>query len=211
MANLGAQAESGLDASDITTGTLGNTVFPAGHVIKTYSVVFKGTQAIQRASTPGTRLNDSEWILVGTGASGASGEALSIVCDAPRSSSSKYLITGHVYFSNDNGGGTYFVFMYSNSGQTVTKIPDTNGTLTTNQQAMHLGYGHQSSNTFNYAVNSASMTYLWSPSSSLAQTISLRGCSYNTSRFDINLTSDNSDSAYNSRGISTLTVQEIAG
>ena len=42
MANLGAQAGSGLDASDITTGTLGavtlgsSVVFPAGHVLGVY-------------------------------------------------------------------------------------------------------------------------------------------------------------------------------
>ena len=73
MANLGAQAGSGLDASDITTGTLGNTVqdnitrlgtvttgtmkntihsdstFPTGHVIQT---VFK--QSGEQGSTTST-------------------------------------------------------------------------------------------------------------------------------------------------------------
>ena len=74
MANLGAQAGSGFDASDLTTGTLGNTVqdnitrlgtvttgtfngtigtndaFPAGHVVQYKSVIVVGNQSTNQTS-----------------------------------------------------------------------------------------------------------------------------------------------------------------
>jgi len=186
--------------------------FPAGHVVKTYQNVFKGTQSIARGNGNAGQIPDSDFILVGTGASGTSGSPLSITCDTPVSNSSKYLITACVYFSNQNNGSTFFRLFYNNSGvSSDTRLPDLNETILSNQTAVHLGYGHQGSNQDVHTIRNANMTYLWSPSSSLAQTISIKGISYQTSAFIINTTDNSGDANYNSRGISTLTIQEIAG
>ena len=63
IANLGTQAGSGLDASDITTGTMGavtlgdSVVFPAGHVVQT--VYGSSTAVTSTTSTSSTTINAS--------------------------------------------------------------------------------------------------------------------------------------------------------
>ena len=195
------------------SGTIGSSAtFPSGSVIKTYQNVFKGTQSIARGNGNAGLIPDSDFILVGTGASGTSGSPLSITCDTPASNSSKYLITACVYFSNQNNGSTYFKLFYNNSGiSSDTPLPEVNSQLASTQTQVHLGYGHQGNNQTVHAMHNANMTYLWSPSSSLAQTISIKGISYSTSDFTVNSTDHVTDANYNSKGISTLTIQEIAG
>ena len=190
-----------------------DVTFPAGHVVKTYQKLFKGTQSIARGNGNAGQIPVSEYILVGTGASGDDGSPLSITCDTPKSSSSKYLVTAHLYFSNQNNGSTFFRIFYNNSGvSSDTSLPDlTNLEGQSDQTQFHLGYGHQSANEHPYAIHNASITYLWSPASALAQTISIKGISYSTSPFVVNRTDHNGDSNYNGRAISTLTIQEIAG
>ena len=101
---------------------------------------------------------------------------------------------------------------YNNSGvSSDTSLPDLNLGISSDQSQIHLGYGHQGSNEHAYALHNSAMTYLWSPGSALAQTISIKGASYSTTGFNINITSSNANANYNARGISTLTVQEIAG
>ena len=196
----------------VASGTLGSSVvFPAGHVIKTYHAVFKGAQSITGQRNAQTAVPDGDYILVGNGASGAAGAPLSITCDAPASSSSKYLITGTVTASNIDSGQMALKFFYNNSGVgSETSLPDFNSGASGVQSASHFGASHNSSGGSAYSTRQLGGSYLWSPSSSLAQTISFKAANYTANTLRINRPDHDGNSSYVLKSISTLVIQEIA-
>ena len=196
------------------TATLSGTgvTFPTGHIVKTYHAVFKGEQSFTRGSgTATTSVVDTDYILVGTGASGTSGSSLSITCDTPASSSSKYLITASITGSNINAEIFAIKFFYNNSGvSSDTSLPDYNSGTSSLQTHTHFGASHNSSGGSIYSTRQLGGSYLWSPSSSLPQTIMVKVTTYQSDNMRINRPDDNGNYSYNVKSISTLVVQEIA-
>ncbi len=200
-----------LTGGTISGGIISSAVtFPAGHIIKHYQVVFKGQQAI--SNTPSTPPVDSDFILIGTGAGGADGVALTLTCDAPVSSSSKYLITAALHQSRSQDGMLGFRIMYNNSGLgSDTSMINGNGGASMTLATFGRGHPSTTGNAGNYGLAQTGLTYLWSPSSSLTQTIMVKGTNYSGSANHINRDDQNSDTPHHVSPISTLTVQEIAG
>tara|TARA_R100000353_G_scaffold17299_2_gene16287 strand:- start:3324 stop:3986 length:663 start_codon:yes stop_codon:yes gene_type:complete len=185
---------------------------PAGSVIKTYHAVFKGEQSFTKGSgNATTSVVDTDYILVGTGASGSSGSPLSITCDTPLSNSSKYLITASITASNINDEFVPIKFFYNNSGvSSDTSLPDVNAEAGGYQTATHFGASHNSVGGSIYSTRQLGGSYLWSPSSSLAQTIMVKVTTYQSGYMKINGPDNDDNNSYIMKSISTLVIQEIA-
>ena len=199
LGNTTAMTESG--------GVLTYLNVPAGHIIKTYHKAFKARQAF---TNTGPSL-DSNYITVGTGASGADGDPLQITTDTPASSSSKYLITCTLHQSRSQDGMLGFRLMYNNAGtHTAITLGNVSGS---SQSRVTFGRGHPSTlgNSGNYGLAQTGIMYLWEPASAAAQTIFVKGCNYNTTANHINVDDIDTNSSHTVRAISTLTVQEVAG
>ena len=193
----------------LTLGT--NTTFASGNVIKTYHAVFKGEQSITGQRNAQTAVPDGDYIIIGSGASGSTGSPLSITCDAPASSSSKYLITITVTASNIDSGLLAIKFFYNNSGvSSDTSLPDVNTEAGGVQMASHFGASHNSAGGSQYSSRQLGGSYLWSPSSSLAQTIIGKAANYTTNTLRINRPEHDGNTSYVLKSISTLVIQEIA-
>ena len=190
-----------------------DVTFPTGHVIKTYQNVFKGEQSLTNSGgNHTTAVPDSDYVVVGTGASGANGSPLSITCDAPVSSSSKYLIIATINSSNRNVGFVGFKYFYNNSGVgSDTVLPDASNATGGLQTAGHFGASHNSGGGSDYSTKTSANMYLWSPSSSLAQTIIVKVATYTADDIYINRSVDDGNYSYVFKATSTLTIQEIAG
>jgi len=211
----GASTFSGgiANTGTITAGTLGSSVvFPTGHVVKTYHAVFKGEQSFNKGSgNATTNVVDTNYILVGTGASGSGGSPLSITCDTPFSSSSKYLITASITASNIDSEIVAIKFFYNNSGvSSDTSLPDYNSEAGGYQVATHFGASHNSVGGSVYSTRQLGGSYLWSPSSSLAQTIMVKVSTYQSTNMRINRPDSDDNNSYIMKSISTLVIQEIA-
>ena len=193
----------------LTLGT--NTTFASGNVIKTYHAVFKGEQSITGQRNAQTAVPDGDYIIIGSGASGSTGSPLSITCDAPASSSSKYLITITVTASNIDSGLLAIKFFYNNDGvSSDTSLPDVNSAAGGVQMASHFGASHNSAGGSQYSSRQLGGSYLWSPSSSLAQTIIGKAANYTTNTLRINRPEHDGNTSYVLKSISTLVIQEIA-
>ena len=185
--------------------------FPTGHVVKTYHAVFKGEQSFNKPSgNSNSNVVDTDYILVGTGASGSSGAPLSITCDTPVSSSSKYLITASITASNIDSEIVAIKLFYNNSGvSSDTSLPDYNTSASGVQVATHFGASHNSNGGSIYSTRQLGGSYLWSPSSSLPQTIMVKVTTYSANNMRINRPENNNNNSYLMKSISTLVIQEI--
>ena len=201
---------SGLTAlGTVTAGNISNAdiVYPVGHIVKIYHKVFKDRQAISRVSGNDTNnISDSEFILIGTGASGTSGDPLTITTDIPASSASKFLIQSSVHTSGENSNSMFLRF-YSGS----SFISDSGGLADVGiDTSMSFGKSHLSVGGSDYGVMNFSGSYLWSPSSASAQTISVRGMGYASNKTSyINEGVNTGNQSYQGTATSYLTVMEV--
>ena len=189
-----------------TIANMTNCTFPAGHIIKLYTKQFRDRQAFTNTGPN----SDSNYITVGHGASGTSGDPLEITTDTPASATSKYLITANVYQSRSQDGMLAFRIMYNNNGTHTAIVL---GRSSGSQTRATFGRGHPSTlgNSGNYGLAHSGITFLWEPNSAVDQTIYCKGCNYNTNANHVNCDDSNANTDHVINTISTLTVQEIAG
>tara|TARA_Y100001938_G_scaffold21829_1_gene28105 strand:+ start:4424 stop:5056 length:633 start_codon:yes stop_codon:yes gene_type:complete len=210
MANLGAQAGSGFDASDITTGTLGNTVqdnitrlgtvtsgtfngtFPAGHILQIVQSAKSDTASIESAT-----FGD----IPGTDQAGSG----SVFCVkiTPSATSSKILFMANLNVGSEAGNAGAKIKL-KRDGIDIAK-GNASGSNTT---ATFGNYGSQALD-----MRSMSMTYLDSPSTTSEITYKPQfmseGASYSTW---INRPDNLTGSATNGYLLySNLIVMEVAG
>jgi len=132
---------------------------------------------------------------------------LTITTDIPASSASKFLIQSSVHTSADNANSMYLRF-YSGS----SFISDSGGLADVGDKdtSMSFGKSHISVGGSDYGVMNFSGSYLWSPSSASAQTISVRGMGYNNTKTSyINEGVNTANSSYYGTATSYLTVMEV--
>ena len=112
MANLGAQAGSGLDASDITTGTLGavtlgsSVVFPAGKVVG-HTAVHHNQSSTQVLISGSIQELDTDLRLTYTA----------------KSSSNKLLFQVYGWFCSPNSDGLSWAYIYETTDGIVNPPP----------------------------------------------------------------------------------------
>ena len=169
------------------------TKFPAGMIVNVQQVVKKGTQVI----------SSQTYVLV---------SGLTITTATPKSSSSKFLIeytiAGSIY--NDTNHG--YLQIYKNGSALTDAQADSSGDNALGSRTAATTVLNQSGaadgSAFSYA-----MKFLDSPSSSTAVTYAIYGKTSNSNgNLYINRAGRDNDAAtYDGRGISTLTVMEIAG
>ena len=215
IANLGTQAGSGLDASDITTGALGAGVtFPTGHIIKNHSKTFLGVQTLAAHGSNSNTVDYSDtldrWVLVGTGASGASGDPLLITTGTPSSSSSKYLLRANVTHSKQSNSSIMMKWWYrvAGTGDYVPLVHGQDDAVSANWIRHAFGSDHHSSGS-NHGVRQGNMEYLWSPGTTNSYDIQVMGFAY-TQQMYINRPTNSDNNNYMGNAISTFTVQEVA-
>ena len=120
MANLGAQAGSGLDASDITTGTLGavtlgsSVVFPAGKVV--------GHTAVQH--------DQSSTQVLQSGAPSELDTDLRLTYTA-KSSSNKLLFQVYAWFCSPSSDSLSWAYVYNVTDSSIVNSPSSNGSRKT--------------------------------------------------------------------------------
>ena len=169
------------------------TQFPAGMIVNIQQAVKKGTQVI----------SSQTYVLV---------SGLTITTATPKSSSSKFLIeytiAGSIY--NDTNHG--YLQIYKNGSALTDAQADSSGDNALGSRTAATTVLNQSGaadgSAFSYA-----MKFLDSPSSSTAVTYAIYGKTSNSNgNLYINRAGRDNDAAtYDGRGISTLTVMEIAG
>ena len=219
--SLGGQTlatQTGSDAPVLGSVTLNSTQsFPAGMIVKTYQAIFKGVQGITTvADNPSIEVSNdvSKWIVIGEGASGADGTPLNLVLDAPKSSSSKYLIRSSVTFSRFANGSNNMGWWYRTAGTSDAYVPLVQGNDPSYNYWVQGAFGssHHSTTggTGYYGVRQGVGEYLWSPSTTTPYQIQVMMFNYSGTN-QINRPHNND--AYNYMGtfISTFTIQEIAG
>ena len=210
MATLSVGGTTIFDGSALQSGAvLTSATFPAGHVVKVYNKVFKARQGISRSSgEASTAVADSDYVLIGTGATGTSGDPLEITTDIPQSDSSKFIINSSVHISANNNDSMYLRIYGGGAFITDADGLADNGNLDT---AYAFGKIHMSASMTDYGVFCYSVSYLWSPSSASAQTISIKGTGYSASNTTyINEGYNDGNHAYYGTATSTLTVMEVA-
>ena len=173
------------------TGTIvsianGTTFAPAGHVIQVKSAAFTDVLAISSADTRTDITNLS----------------LSIT---PSSTSSKILVNTHICY----GGSANNLY---GSGYLMRDSTDigVNTTATGNQLNISFGLNLVGQTNETYKLRNSSMTFLDSPSTTSALTYKVQGRLDANGILYINRTGQDANADYGSRGISTLTVMEIA-
>ncbi|QDP53844.1 MAG: hypothetical protein GOVbin3332_28 [Prokaryotic dsDNA virus sp.] len=128
------------------------------------------------------------------------------VAITPSSTSSKILVTTHISYGGSNNN------LYA-SGYLMRDSTDigVNTTATGNQFNISFGMDLTGQANETYKLRNSSMSFLDSPSStsSLIYKVQVRVNSNGT--LYINRTGDNSNADYGSKGISTLTIMEVAG
>ena len=128
------------------------------------------------------------------------------VAITPSSTSSKILVTTHISYGASSNN------LYS-SGYLMRDSTDigVNTTATGNQFNISFGMDLTGQANETYKLRNSSMSFLDSPSStsSLIYKVQVRVNSNGT--LYINRTGDNSNADYGSKGISTLTIMEVAG
>ena len=201
-------------ASRLQTG--GN--YPAGHIIKTYAKTFTGIQTIVPANVANSTTDYSDspdsWTLVGTGASGDSGDPLTITTDAPFASSSKYLLKAYVNHSRRTSGSAQMAWWYRTAGSNDVFVPVVRGKGSTYNNWVRHAFGspHNSTTGGNgaYGTRVGAMEYLWSPNSSNAFEIQIKMFVYADVML-INRANNTDGYNYMGNSISTFIIQELAG
>jgi len=174
------------------SGTIGNATFPAGHVVKVYSVTFRGTDS---NGTDG-------FVIVGAGDS----DELKIVTDTPQSTASKFLITFSIGGFSANGASQTSFQIFKNGSFITNAGSDANTGSRTSETA-----GHFMTSDANH-TGAFAFSFLDSPSSSSALTYDIRFRNQGTTVSTINYPYGNlNDSGtYASYSASTLIIQEVA-
>ena len=195
MANLGAQAGSGFDASDLTTGTLGTSVFPAGHIIQVQFRGFDADQSIGNGSDTGTT-----FVTVG---SGVSGEEFSISMAV--SSGNKIVGFGNVNLVGTDRYSALKVFVDS------TQIAS--GTETGSNRANVTVASHSNNNLTNdeYVMGNSSFSFNYTPSDTSSHTYTVKaGSTYVGAAYTIiNRPESNDNHPYIHRGYSSFILMEV--
>ena len=124
----------------------------------------------------------------------------------PSSTSSKILVNTHISY----GGSDNNLYASGNLLRDSTAI-GVNTTATGNQ--LNISFGMELTGQANetYKLRNSSMTFLDSPSTTSAITYKVQGRLDANGILYINRTGQDANADYGSRGISTLTVMEIAG
>ena len=115
---------------------------------------------------------------------------------------------------DDNQDPAYWArLFYNNSGVgSDTHIPIIGNTSgATYKTGAFLGKGHRSTGGSAYSMSNYAGQTMWAPGSSLAQTISLKSATYNTSSIYVNSMSTTTDGSYIGTATSSLTIMEVAG
>jgi len=186
---LSVQKIQGL-ASSATPTTVevssGHKLYAPGHVIQVKSAAFTDVLAISSADTRTDITNLS----------------LSIT---PSSTSSKILVNTHIsYGGTDNN-------LYA-SGYLMRDSTDIGINTTATGNQFNISFGMELTGQANetYKLRNSSMTFLDSPSTTSAITYKVQGRLDANGTLYINRDGQGSNADYSSRGISTLTVMEIA-
>jgi len=205
------------DVASMASGLQTGGGYPAGHIIKTYAKTFLGTQEISTVNNNASvdySDTPASWTLIGSGASGANGDPLSITTDAPFASSSKYLVKAYVNHSRRQSGSAQMAWWYRIAGSNDAFVPIVRGVSTglTYWTRFAFGSAHNSTTGGNgsYGTRVGAMEYLWSPNSSNAFEIQIRMFVYADIMY---INRPNNSDAHNYMGnqISTFLIQEIAG
>ena len=180
-----AKIASGISATKVTTGTLPVAQIPAGAVIQVKSTTYSATTAVA-ADTSSHSWKDTAI-------------AVSIT---PISTSSKIYISVHLSYCYNIGGENVYLRLKRNSTGIATG--DAAGSRTSVSVA--------TTNPSGSRMKAVGFNHLDSPNSTSAQTYTLQVTGNNTSGYIyINQTNSDTDAFYRPRGVSTITVMEIAG
>tara|TARA_Y100000813_G_scaffold158202_1_gene118388 strand:- start:219 stop:785 length:567 start_codon:yes stop_codon:yes gene_type:complete len=188
MSTLTVQNIQGSSTSGNTISVASGHVLQApGHVLQVKSAVFTDVLAISSADTRTDITNLS----------------LSIT---PSSTSSKILVNTHISY----GGSAANLYASGNLLRDSTAI-GVNTTATGNQLNISFGLNLVGQANETYKLRNSSMTFLDSPSTTSALTYKVQGRLDANGILYINRTGQDANADYGSRGISTITVMEIAG
>ena len=172
-------------ASSKLTGTVSNARFPAGAVIQVKSTTFSATAAVA-ADTSSHSWKDTAI-------------AVSIT---PISTSSKIYISVHLSYCYNVGGENVYLRLKRNSTGIAT------GDAAGNRTSVSVATTNPSGS----RMKAIGFNHLDSPNSTSAQTYTLQVTGNNASGYIyINATNSDTDAFYRPRGVSTITVMEIAG
>jgi hypothetical protein len=171
-----------IDANNVTAGTLGKSRLPTGSIL----------QVVQTQKTD-TFSSQSQSFVDITGLS---------VSITPTSATSKILVCMNVML-----GGTAHHDLKIVRGSTDIAIGDSAGNRVRGTSHMYRGYSGGV-----YDISPASMMWLDSPATTSSTTYKLQVASpYNAAYVAyINRVATDDDNSYNGRGVSTITVMEIA-
>ena len=187
MSTLTVQNIQGSSSSGNTINVASGHVLNApGHVLQVKSAAFTDVLAISSADTRTDITNLS----------------LSIT---PSSTSSKILVNTHISYSGSSNN------LYG-SGYLMRDSTDIGVNTTATGAQFNISFGLELTGQANetYKLRNSSMTFLDSPSSTSALTYKVQARVDANGTMYINRTGHNSNADYGSRGISTLTVMEIA-
>ena len=173
-------------AGNTITVESGDVLQAPGHVIQVKSATFTDVQSISVADTRTDITNLS-------------------VSITPSSTSSKILVNTHISY----GGSSNNLYASGNLLRDSTAI-GVNTTATGNQLNISFGLNLVGQTNETYKLRNSSMTFLDSPSTTSALTYKVQGRLDANGILYINRTGQDANADYGSRGISTLTVMEIA-
>jgi len=211
LTSAGAFTASGgiANAGTITAGTVGSSVvFPAGHIVQVQSKAFLQNQTIY----------NNVFTEVGTGASGAEGEPLTITMAV--GSGNKILFTGQVHAG---GNSRYFgiIITKDNTG-TYTWGNNTAGPATgsifhgidSGNKARILAYlpVNDSITHNSYQQYQANFNFLYTPGDTSSHTYTLKaGSTYVTSagKITINIDETSANNSHTAKTVSTITACEV--
>lgn len=181
----------------VTSGTFNGTIgdsatFASGHIIKTYSKTFRGTDSN----------NTGNYEIVGEGDT----DELEITTDTPKSSSSKFLIMVSIGAVSDTSGAST-AFRLTRGGSFISESGSDDLAGNRLASSFRANGGFSTNNT-----NAASFNFLDSPNSSTALTYAVTYQNQGSITTTINYPSANTDTSesYGTRTASTLIIFEIA-
>jgi len=176
------------------TATLSGTgvTFPTGHIIKTYSQTFRGTDSN----------STNNYVIVGDG----DADELEITTDTPKSSSSKFLLMVAIGAASD-GNSASIAFRLTRGGSFITESGSDSTSSNRTASTFRMEGGGA-----NHPMGGAAFSFLDSPNSSTALTYAVTFRNQSGIACYINQSSTNSDTpdTYGVYTSSTLTIFEIA-
>lgn len=188
----GGIANAGTISAGTFNGTIGDSgTFPSGHIIKTYSQTFRGTDSNSTAN----------YVIVGDGDT----DELEITTDTPKSASSKFLIMVSIGAVSDGSSATT-AFRLTRGGTFISESGSDD--LAGQRLASSFRGNGGTSNNHPHAV---SFNFLDSPNSSTALTYAVTYQNQVSITTTINYPHANSDTShsYSTRTASTLIIFEI--